>query len=116
LVEPYLWPRKRRSFLLTMLVIIPAVEAFGLWGLLVAPPLAAAIEVLIAEAYNIYIKREETAVKLEDLEARYQQILHKANEAESTPELKNLTKRLATLLADSRKIRNLFPEGDANPG
>ena len=106
-VEPYLWPRERRSFLVTMLVVIPAVEAFGLWGLLVAPPLAAAIEVLIAEAYAVYIKREETAVKLEDLENRYQQMLIKTNEAEyadMTPELKSLTKRLATLLNNSRKL------------
>lgn len=108
-VEPRLWPRERRSFLVTMLVIIPLVEAFGLWGLLVAPALAAAVEVLIAGAYSSYIKREETAVRLEDLEQRYQQMLRKANDAEFgdlTPELQNLTKRLAALLADSRKMSN----------
>jgi predicted PurR-regulated permease PerM len=107
-VEPRLWPRKRRSFLFTVLLIILLLEAFGLWGLLVAPPLAAALEVLISQAYQFYLKREGTAVQLDDIETRYQQVLMKANQTEEygdlTPELQNLTKRFATLLAGSRKI------------
>jgi predicted PurR-regulated permease PerM len=107
-VKPRLWPRKRRSFLFTILLIIPLLEAFGLWGLLVAPPLAAALEVVVGQAYQVYVKREGTAVKLDDIEARYQRMLIKANHTEYgdlTPELQNLTKRFATLLADSRKIK-----------
>ena len=106
-VEPRLWPRKRRSFLFTVLLIIPLLELFGLWGLLVAPPLAAALEVLIGQAYQVYMMREETAVKLEDLEARYQQLLLRANQKEYgdlTPELQSLTRRFAGLLANSRKM------------
>jgi predicted PurR-regulated permease PerM len=107
-VEPRLWPRNRRSFLFTVLLIILLLEAFGLWGLLVAPPLAAALEVLISQAYQFYLKREGTAVQLDDIETRYQQVLMKANQTEEygdlTPELQNLTKRFATLLAGSRKI------------
>ncbi len=108
-VEPYLWPRQRRSFLLTILLVIPLLEAFGLWGLLVAPPLAAAAEVVIHQAYQAYVRREGTAVKLDDLEARYQQILAKANQAEHddlTPELENFAKRFAVLLTNSRQLRN----------
>lgn len=108
-VEPRLWPRKRRSFLFTILLIIPLLEAFGLWGLLVAPPLAAALEVLIGQAYQFYLQREGTAVQLDDIETRYQQMLIKANQTEEyrdlTPELQNLTKRFAALLANSRKIK-----------
>ncbi|MAU01447.1 MAG: hypothetical protein CL608_30270 [Anaerolineaceae bacterium] len=108
-VEPRLWPRKRRSFLFTILLIIPLLEAFGLWGLLVAPPLAAALEVLIGQAYQFYLQREGTAVQLDDIETRYQEMLIKANQTEEygdlTPELQNLTKRLAALLADSRQIK-----------
>jgi predicted PurR-regulated permease PerM len=106
-VEPRLWPRKRRSFLFIVLLIILLLEAFGLWGLLVAPPLAAALEVVINQTYQVYVKREGTAVQLNDIETRYQQMLTKANQTEYgdlTPELQNLTKRLATLLANSRKI------------
>lgn len=110
-VEPYLSlsPRQRRSFLLTILLVIPLLEAFGLWGLLVAPPLAAAAEVVIRQTYQAYVSREGTAVILDDLEARYQQILDKANQAEPndlTPELKNLAERLADLLTNSRQIKN----------
>lgn len=107
-VEPRLWPRKRRSFLFTILLVIPLLEAFGLWGLLVAPPMAAALEVLVGQAYQAYVQREGTAVQLDDLETRYQQMLIKANQAEYgdlTPELQSLTKRFATLLADSRQAK-----------
>mgnify|MGYP002623093857 CR=1 FL=1 len=107
-VEPRLWPRKRRSFLFIILLIIVLLEAFGLWGLLLAPPLAAALEVLISQAYQVYLKRERTAVQLDDIEARYQQMLIKANETEYgalSPELQNLTQRFALLLANSRKIK-----------
>lgn len=108
LVEPRLWPRKRRSFLFTILLIIPLVETFGVWGLLVAPPLAAALEVLIGQAYQVYVQPTGTAVQLDEIETRYQQIVIKANQAEYgdlAPELQNLTKRFATLLANSREIK-----------
>ena len=106
-VEPMLWPRKRRSFLLTMILLLPLLEAFGAWGLLIAPPLAAAAEVIVTQTYQIYMERQATAVKIEDLENRFQIILHRANEAEYgrlTPELQNLTKRFADLLAASHNL------------
>lgn len=107
IVKPRLWPRGRRSFLLTILLVFPLLEAFGLWGLLVAPPLAAALEVLIAQTYQAYVKKERTAVQLDDLEDRYQDMLLKVNQADYqdlTPELKNLSKRLANLLDNSRQL------------
>ena len=96
------------SWKFIILLIIVLLEAFGLWGLLLAPPLAAALEVLISQAYQVYLKRERTAVQLDDIEARYQQMLIKANETEYgalSPELQNLTQRFALLLANSRKIK-----------
>ncbi|MCA9958549.1 MAG: AI-2E family transporter [Anaerolineales bacterium] len=102
-VEPRFWGRERRSFLLTILVIVPLVEAFGLWGLVVAPPFAAALEVLISQAYQAYLNRSQTAVQLDKLEERYHQLTQKMAET-NTPELQNLSKRLADLLADSREL------------
>lgn len=106
-VEPRLWPRKH-SFLLTILLIIPLVEALGLLGLMAAPPLAAAIEVLIRQTYQAYVGQQATAVQLHELEARYQQLRQKlaqSNEGAVTPELQNLTQRLADLLANSKEIK-----------
>lgn len=107
IVEPYLWPRKRRSFLLTILVILPLFELFGVWGLVVAPLLAAAIEALGSEAYQTYIGGRDTALQLEGLAARCQQLTQKVTSAEqeaASPELKNLSQRLAVLLSDSQKL------------
>lgn len=108
IVEPRLWPRKRRSFLVTILVMLPLFELFGLWGLIVAPLLAAAIEALSGEAYRAVVDRRETAVQLDELESRYQQLAAKVdNDSQNgtvAPELNNLSQRLATLLADSRRM------------
>ncbi|MBX3057037.1 MAG: hypothetical protein KF770_11250 [Anaerolineae bacterium] len=104
-MEPRLWPRKRRSFLLTILVILPLFEAFGLWGLVVAPPLAAALEVVVGQLYQASITRVDTAVPLERLQTRYQQLAQKiaASENEAAmPELQNLSQRLAQLLEKTK--------------
>lgn len=106
-VESRLWQRKRRSFLLTILVIIPLFEAFGLWGLIVAPPLAAALEVLIKQAYAANATGRDTAVRLDDLEARYQRLAeHVAQSGNGavTPELQSITGRLSDLLSKSRDM------------
>ncbi len=109
-VEPRLWPkaRERRSFLLTILLVIPLLEAVGFWGLLVAPPLAAALEVIIGQVYQATVRQSGTAVQLNDLEDRFQTMLIKVNEAdyeELTPELKSLSQRLAHLLTTSRELK-----------
>jgi predicted PurR-regulated permease PerM len=107
IIEPRLWPRKRRSFLLTIVVILPLFEVFGLWGLMVAPLLAAALEALGGQAYQAYMVQRQTAVQLDELEARYQQLAQKVSQSNhegAIVELQNLSQRLANLLADSRKI------------
>ncbi|MCC6603266.1 MAG: AI-2E family transporter [Anaerolineae bacterium] len=109
-VEPRLWPKaqERRSFLLTILLVLPLLEAVGFWGLLVAPPLAAALEVIIGQVYQSYVRQRGTAVHLDDLNDRFQAMLIKVNEAdyeELTPELKSLSQRLAQLLATSRDLK-----------
>lgn len=109
-VEPRLWPKaqERRSFLLTILLVLPLLEAVGFWGLLVAPPLAAALEVIIGQVYRSYVRQRGTAVHLDELDDRFQAMLIKVNEAdyeELTPELKSLSQRLAQLLATSRDLK-----------
>jgi predicted PurR-regulated permease PerM len=108
LVEPKLCPPEQRSFLLTMLVIMPLLEAFGLWGLIAAPPLASAIAVLIRQAYRAYVLRRDTAVRMDDLEIRYRQLAQNVAQAEDgmiTLELQNITRRLADLLVKSRNMK-----------
>ena len=107
IVEPRLWPRERLSFLLTVLIILPLFETFGVWGLLMAPVLAAASEAVMGQVYQRYVRQRKTAVVLKELEIRCQQVTQKITDAQtSTPslELQNLSQRLNKLLADSQEI------------
>lgn len=103
-VEPRLWPRERRSFLLALLITIPMLEAFGIWGLLAAPLLAAVLESFIRQAYQHVVAGRRKDLDLEALEQRYKLLSDKLATTEDgaiAPELRNLAERLATLLADS---------------
>jgi predicted PurR-regulated permease PerM len=110
LVEPRLWPRDKHSFLLTILVIVPLVDAFGIWGLVAAPLLSVAFESLIKKTFTLMVERPAETPDLENIEDRYRQVVERvsaAGEDEAPPELKNLTVRLAKLLADSRALDTL---------
>ncbi len=101
LLERRLASSRRRYNMLTMLVIIPAIDAFGLWGLVFAPPLAAVLEAVIGQLYRGYLERRRTTVQMTQLRQRYQQLLDRMNQAENgdvTPELHNLMERLARLM------------------
>ncbi len=107
LVEPRLWARERRSFLLIILTIIPLLEAFGLWGLILAPVLAATLEVVIGQVYRAALTRQSTAVQFQDLQTRFQNLAEKmstAPEEDALFELRDLQRRLATLLAESQPV------------
>jgi hypothetical protein len=104
-LKPRLWPRERRSFLLTLLVMIPLVESFGLLGFVAAPPLALALEALVRLLYGAAISPKKPDVQFDQLAARLQELSAKieaADEDELPPELRSLSQRLAALLAASR--------------
>jgi predicted PurR-regulated permease PerM len=107
LVEPRLWPRERRSMLLVLLVIIPMVEAFGLWGLLAAPLLAAVAETIIRHGYGLIIARNRDELDLEELAARYRLLSDQIDlmeDGDLAPELRSLNERLSALLASSQTL------------
>ncbi|MFO7679762.1 MAG: AI-2E family transporter [Chloroflexota bacterium] len=107
-IEPRIWRRKRRSLLLSVFMILLLFEAFGLWGLIAAPPLAAILEGLIKQTYQAVRSQRETAVQLTDLEKRFQQLAQKAEPSENgqpPPEIKNLIERLDQLLVRSRQVK-----------
>jgi hypothetical protein len=119
-VEPRLWSPKQRSFFLTVLLIIPFYETFGLLGLILTTPIAAALDVLIWQAYDLTVVNRRPAVALEDLEARYQRLAERVAAAEAddvTPELQSISRRLSRLLAAAQgKRTSLAAEANApNP-
>lgn len=106
-VEPRLWHSKRHGFFLTVLLIIPLFEVAGLLGLILTTPIAAALEVLIRQAYDLAVIKPRQAVELDELEARYRRLVEQvaqADDGEVTPELQNFSRRLSELLADAQGL------------
>jgi putative permease len=109
LVEPRLWPRERLSLFLTILFIIPLMDAFGIWGLIAAPLLATISESIIGETFKALTSRQVDSGDLNKLSDRHQQIhdLVVADEQDELMlELENLSQRLAKLLDESQKATN----------
>jgi putative permease len=106
-IEPRLWTRDRRNFMLTILVVIPMYQTFGIFGLIAAPPLAAALEVLIQQAFRVRVASRDTVIRLEELENRFERLAKKIAQSENeviSPEIHNLTAKLANLLVDSKTL------------
>lgn len=105
-VEPRLWTRERRSFLMTLLVALPLLETHGLWGLTLAPLLAVALEVLIRSTYQRQIARRATMVHIGELEARLARLQRQAAaDGAVKPELASLIGRLVELVGQSRALQ-----------
>jgi predicted PurR-regulated permease PerM len=94
--------RQQYSSLLTILLIIAMIEPFGLWGLIVAPPLAASIQLLYR--YNLLSRTAQDSAmdeeKMVRLRARILLIRRMATNQEEEPEPQtiNLLERLEDLL------------------
>ncbi|MBP8001078.1 MAG: AI-2E family transporter [Chloroflexi bacterium] len=103
-VEPRLFNSQRYSSLLIILFMWPMAFWFGLGGLILAPPLAAAVELFVRQWLtpepNNYKGRE-----IVTLEKRYHevyQVLGDHNNEAYTPEIDNILARLATLIQQSK--------------
>jgi putative permease len=106
-IEPRFIHRRQQQFssLLSILLIIALVQPFGLMGFLVAPPLAAAIELVFR--YNLRTRplpeSVQTAEQISLLRGRIIQIretlLHTSKEVE--PQTNSLLNRLETLVDQS---------------
>ena len=106
-IEPRFIRRRRFSPLLTILLIIALVEPFGLLGFLVAPPLAAALELVFR--YNLQARTTpvsvETAERLASLRERMAQMRQTidAQEEPLEPQMANLLARLDGLIDRSEE-------------
>jgi predicted PurR-regulated permease PerM len=99
-IEPRLFNRRRYNALLLVLVAVCLVEMIGVLGLLLGPPLAAAIQVL-AEQLMLWRPPEEVQVSHPHLtmRERLQRLKVLLEEpGESRPDLVNLVDRLDVLI------------------
>jgi predicted PurR-regulated permease PerM len=100
-VEPRLFNRQPYSSLLVVLLVIALGEIWGLAGVLVAPPLAVALQL----AFNYFIQQSaassatEISEKFDELEIRLQAVRTILAEAETapTPQALSLVERLSEL-------------------
>jgi hypothetical protein len=109
-IEPRLFRHRYLvSPLLVVLLILVLAEAFGLLGLLLAPPLAAAIQILLGNLLEQPIpagtEHDQQAVHIADLQERITAVrgLAEDTEAAASPEIKNLLDRLSHLMDQANR-------------
>jgi putative permease len=101
-IEPRFMERRRFSPLLSILLIIALVEPFGLFGFIIAPPLAAVIELLFR--YNLQNRPSpygmETIERMSQLRSRVDQLHLMIDQSEKPvePYLGNILSRIETLI------------------
>jgi predicted PurR-regulated permease PerM len=106
-VEPRLFNRRRFSSLLVVIVVLVLVDEYGLIGILLAPPLAAAIQILAGQLMRSTTTAKATLAQpisaLQAQLAAVQSVLA-AETVPPGPELNNLVDRLAQLIARADQV------------
>ena len=105
-VEPRLFRRNQFSGVLIIIVIMMLVNAYGLVGFLIAPPLAVAVQVLLGQIARVVRNGPTTAVQLKTIEKRLQAINERYspdgdNNGQMPPEIDSLYGRLKELVAEA---------------
>jgi putative permease len=100
-VEPRLFNRRRFSSLLVVIVVLVLVDEYGLIGILLAPPLAAAIQILAGQLMRPTPMAKTTlAQPISAMQAHLKSVqsLLAAQTVPPGPELNNLVERLTQLI------------------
>lgn len=107
-VEPRLFRRSQFSGVLIIVVIAMMVDAYGLTGFLIAPPLAVALQVLLGQVTQAIRRGPTTAVELDTIEKRLEAVneLYPPDESGNggmPPDVASLYGRLKELVAEARE-------------
>ncbi len=106
-VEPRLFKRERFSSLLAVIVLLVLADEYGFIGILVAPPLAAALQIVAGQIMRVTTRSILTATArpidsappIEVLQTRLASVQARlAAQPEPAPELTNLVERLTQLI------------------
>lgn len=104
-VEPYLFNKRHYSSVLTLLLMLPLVDALGLLGFVAAPPLAAALQTLGGQIFQQRQARNTMAVQLSSVEERLQAVRASyGNGRQMTPEVESILERLEGLIKEARQV------------
>lgn len=108
-VEPRLFRRSQFSGVLIIVVIAMMVDAYGLTGFLIAPPLAVALQVLLGQITHAFRRGPTAAVELETIEKRLLAVNEMYSPGENgdggmPPEIASLYGRLKELVSEVRDV------------
>ena len=108
-VEPRFFQRNRFSGLLIVIMVLILVDAYGLIGFVIAPPLAVALQVFAGHAMRIMQRQPENTLALMALEKRLDVAYATYNGqremgGEPAPELGSLLQRLESLVEQTREL------------
>ncbi|MEZ4865785.1 MAG: AI-2E family transporter [Caldilineaceae bacterium] len=106
-IEPRLYDRSQYGYIGVILVMMAMVYTFGLFGLLLAPPLALAVQIVLDELMTRPPKEEPTvAVEFDDLHQRTVQLKeYLAQNNVAAPRIDNMVTRLEDLLQEVVELR-----------
>jgi len=108
IVEPRMYNRRQYSSLLTVLLVIALADVVGLIGLLLAPPLAAAIQILFNQLVAVPKPAPalDSAVNIDRLEERLAaaRLLAAERDAELPPKTASMLSRLDTLIKQAGEL------------
>ena len=106
IVEPRFFKRRQFSGLLIFFMMLVLVQAYGLVGFVVAPPVAVAIQVLLSYISRAIRRPQTAAVQIDALEEKLAEV-RAAYDREAgdgmRPELGSLIMRLEELIAQARE-------------
>ncbi|MBX3014291.1 MAG: AI-2E family transporter [Caldilineaceae bacterium] len=115
-LEPRLYDRSQYGVVLVIIVMMAMVEALGITGLLLAPPVALTLQIILDELLNAPItlppnqrsteKAPETQpVTWEELQAQFAELRTTLNAAETkSPRVSNMVDRLEQLLQETQEV------------
>ncbi len=104
LVEPRLYPRNQYGVILVIIVMMAMIDAFGLLGLLLAPPLALSVQIGLEELLSAPLTPSATtAISLAEIEEQLQQVQSTIaiTEVES-PRITSMVARLEELMEQAK--------------
>jgi predicted PurR-regulated permease PerM len=110
-VEPRIYRRSQFSGVWTIVMILIMVDAYGLIGFVVAPPLAVALQVLVSHIVAAIRRSPTTAIQIDTLQERLVGVSQLYNgqgpdeeAAAMPPEIASVQKRLGDLIGEARKV------------
>lgn len=105
-LEPRLYDRSKYGVLLVIVVMMAMVDALGLTGLLLAPPLALTLQIILDEllAAPVTPAPAATVISLNDLEKQLAEVRSIVDRAETqSPRVANMVNRLEQLVQESQE-------------